>query len=1140
MLLVGFLVSRYQQSVIEWGVRWGLEKVLPDAGFELLSVEVEGGIGRPVSLKNLEITAYSRLGGDSRTHLKVAKLEVAFIPLRNLVMGPRNRLLQRLTIVDASGILDYRSEHQPDMGSMRSQSQEEQIQARDTLLRFLPLEIDVAISELLILADGQSYAFSGLELNLQEGRTSLVSLRETEILAGDFEGKVEDATARTIWKDGVAYFVGVDLVEGMTLREFRFDPVRLGGIGMELEADIFSGWARADVFFGEKSGRVHLDATVWAGDIPLQPLPGLLGRELEASGKLVQGRFSFRGFPEEPTQAEVALRLEARKVAWKDRGWDDLVLGLQLRNRTVLLSEFSLEQKENRIRAEGEVSWPEDGNWRKARGHGSLEAELPDVSALADLAGPFLKDTGGSLEVSASVEAAEGSLAGELKAEGSDLLWKGQELGKVELLASLQEGDLSIAKLEWRHADDSLEGNGRVALAPPHLYEGSLQMEVANVAPYQELLEVEPEFGQVSGGLKVHWQGDGTAATHSGGFEVEVHSLQTPQFPEGVNGSFGGTYSPDNFYFRHFALSRDPFHLQWTLSAGKGGVYAENILLKKGQVPLLNGEIYLPWDPRSLLRGGEWTEGILPQRNIYADLRSGTLKLEEVFLLLGQEPVITGSGSFRLQGSGDLRAPQLDASLEVNNLHSSRGGEVPLASRAAVKFASREGRATVEGEVEVPRFDPVLVDLAFPFGFLSTEEGLVWQDPGGELAGKVRLPRVELSHFRALLPEVRALEGVVEGEIKLGNSLFAPTIDGRLELSGGRLEIARNLPDFTDLHVLLRFDGDSFRLEKAGGALGAGPFSIFGEGSFADLANPSASFQIAGEKILLARDRRVRLRADLNLTVAGDLASGGDIRGSVKLVDGRIFQRLEITPLLQAAGTETTAPLLLPDLSGLVLPPWDDWKLDVEIQNASPFLLVGNVASGEIKPDFRFVGTLGDPRMVGEIHLSDLRAYLPFSVVRVDEGVVYLQEDSPRSPVLDIRGSSEILEYNIQLLAYGPLNEKNLILRSEPPLSEEAIFLLLTTGLAPGTTSGAGFGEAAVGQGGILLLKTLARHFEPDGVDLDSLINRVQVTTTPAPVPGLRPTLRGEFRLTDEVSIMSERDGFGFLRGGVTYTLRFK
>ena len=87
---------------------------------------------------------------------------------------------------------------------------------------------------------------------------------------------------------------------------------------------------------------------------------------------------------------------------------------------------------------------------------------------------------------------------------------------------------------------------------------------------------------------------------------------------------------------------------------------------------------------------------------------------------------------------------------------------------------------------------------------------------------------------------------------------------------------------------------------------------------------------------------------------------------------------------------------------------------------------------------------------------------------------------------------------------------------------------------------GAGFGEAAVGQGGLLMLRAFVRQFDSQKVDLDSLINRLEISSVPPEYQGGQATVRGRFRLWQGLSLMSERDSFGFDNAGATYRLRFR
>ncbi len=259
----------------------------------------------------------------------------------------------------------------------------------------------------------------------------------------------------------------------------------------------------------------------------------------------------------------------------------------------------------------------------------------------------------------------------------------------------------------------------------------------------------------------------------------------------------------------------------------------------------------------------------------------------------------------------------------------------------------------------------------------------------------------------------------------------------------------------------------------------------------------------------------------------------------MKLVDGRVYRKLEITPLL--VPSPVNGPLWVPPvLAGLAPPPFAGWTVNIGISNETPFKIVGNIASGEIIPDLHIVGTLGNPVPSGRVTLKDTRAYLPFSTMQIPQGEITFTPASPWVPMLDIHATAQALDYTVQAYAYGPLNEQHLILRSEPPLPQESIVLLLTTGFAPGAYAGAGFGEAAAGQGGLLVLRTLLRQIDAKGFDVESLVNRLQISAVPPVDPYDRAGIRGRFEIWRGLSVMSERDSYGYYNAGVTYQLRFR
>jgi len=771
----------------------------------------------------------------------------------------------------------------------------------------------------------------------------------------------------------------------------------------------------------------------------------------------------------------------------------------------------------------------------------SLEGRgvVRDLTALADLAGESLRGTEGQAEFSGEFRAAQGQYSGQFAARAEQITLRGTPLGSLDLALEAKGREVFLRKFEVRNGKDSVDGTGTVEVPGPHQYTASLQAKITDVQAYAGLIPALAEL-QSTGGLDLEWQGDGSAATHSGAFNLTLRDLVLPWTPEGLNGRFTGTYSPENVYLSEVDLRRNSLRLTLQVSAGQDGIYANHILLASGSRPLLAGQFYAPFNPLPLLAQKPWREGLLADKNLYADLRSRAVPLEDLAALTGQTLPIEGDLQFSLKASGPFLDPLIESSVEWKNLRliMEGGGEI-APFQGQLNLRSEKGRAEVSGNLRAPLLEPIQLSAKFPFGFVEKADGEIeFADPDGSLAGRIEFPRTPLKLFAPFLPGVRELAGQLGGSIELSNKLSAPQIRGTAELKGGRIGFGRNAPGFQNLQGQLTFTGTEARLDYLRGDVAAGPFNLTGSANFANPAQIRYQAALKGEKILLARNSNVRLRANVDLSAEGTQETG-NIAGSIRLLDGRIYRRLEITPLLVSADT-AQAPLLLPNLAGLVPPPFGTWRLNVSLENQTPFLLAGNIAAGEIEPKLQIGGTLGDPRPEGVVTLRNVRAFLPFSVMDVPEGHIYLRADNPRIPILDVRGHSQVLEYNIQAYAFGPLDEGNLVLRSDPPLQQESIILMLTTGLAPGALSGAGFGEAAVGQGGLLLLRAFVRQFESENVDLESLVNRLQVRAIPPIQQGDPATLRGEFRLFDQLSLISERDTYGFFNAGVTYTLRLR
>jgi hypothetical protein len=228
-----------------------------------------------------------------------------------------------------------------------------------------------------------------------------------------------------------------------------------------------------------------------------------------------------------------------------------------------------------------------------------------------------------------------------------------------------------------------------------------------------------------------------------------------------------------------------------------------------------------------------------------------------------------------------------------------------------------------------------------------------------------------------------------------------------------------------------------------------------------------------------------------------------------------------------------------PPFESVVPAPFNVWKMDVWIKNDTPFLFSGNAASGEIISDLRLTGTLGNPIPVGQIELKNARVFLPLTTMTIPDGHLDFVEGSPWMPRLNVRGTAQALDYEVQAYAFGPLDKRQLILRSDPPLPQDSLIQLLTTGMAPGVYAGTEAGETP-GPGGLAPLRAFGRKFNPQGVRTDSAMGGLQINPAPPAYPGGRATLRGRFELWRGLSLMNEVDGLGLSNGRATFSLRLR
>lgn len=1125
---------------LTWAVRSGLNALGPVAGVEVKSGFLDVRLNGPIEIRDLQVTVITP--DASTTDLRAERVRLQWASFWRMVWDT-GRVFSLLEIYGLTGTLDVRAEALPPPPfRLPALSLPQKEQLSSALLRVMPLQVVADVPALRVIADGQEYAIDELRVRLIEGATGELSANALDVKIAGFHQASQRVAGETSWRNGLLTLQGIDLREGVRLRSFGVNLVRLGGIGLDWELDLFGGTVRGDLDIGERLGYLHLGGTLSVVDLDLDPVANWINLDDRMVGRIRDGRITYRGNPDFPMDSEIALRLSASDVRWNDRGWESLEVGATYIGRRLYLSNFHLAQESNLISANGEASIPADlAKLPKTRFFVNLSADVRNVEALANLIGPEVGDMHGQLSLHGSLSGDAGELDGYLTAVANDLQVAGLPSGSAKVSAVVNTTEIEVKHFEFWSGEDRVNATATVAVQAPHQYTGDVSVKINDLGLYASLMPSSDSPQVFTGSAMLAWQGDGTLDAHSGAFQIHLTDVTTDLTPTGITGQFEGTYSPENLYVGVARVVHADLTMGTRLTLSRTGVNIMDLQLERDRVRLLAGEAFVPVDIFTLVQGGSFADALGMDREVYLNVTSGVLQISDLLRIFGQELEASGTVALQLNAKGNIPQLQLSGKFDATDLTATFEEFVFPSTTIAVALSTTDERAAIEGKVDVRGFEPMTISGSMPFAFeRKPDGGIRWFDEDAPVDAKLRFPDASMEIMRPFLPAARTLAGTLSGSVDVSGSLSAPRVVGGMRLSGGVIEMAQNLPVVRELTADVGFDADAMTIRHIRGEVGAGPFELSGRVNYSDVKNPEIQLSLTGDNVLIYRDPGVRLRADLNLQLQGAMAGGGSLSGSVDLVDGRIFRRLEITPLIVQSRVDGGGGITIPVLSGLVPPPWSDWSINVRLQNQNPFLLVGNLATGEISPDLTFSGTFGDPTMSGVIRLQNLQAYLPASDLIVPDGQISFTASNPFMPIMDVRGYAEVSGIRVQAFAYGPLSDASFAMRSDPPMSQENLILLVTTGIAPVGMSGAGLGVVAAGQGSILLLRNFARQLEPFGINVGSFVNRIGVNVVP-PLDNTEGTsIAAEFRVTDQFSLIAGTDGFGFFNTGLQYTIRFR
>ncbi|MFU8857255.1 MAG: translocation/assembly module TamB domain-containing protein, partial [Deferrisomatales bacterium] len=902
--------------------------------------------------------------------------------------------------------------------------------------------------------------------------------------------------------------------------------------------------------------------------------PAVEVRSLEAETS--EGSLALRGTLEigeagESFEASLAeLRIGRRGVTLtQDRG-TPVRVGYAVPEGRVALEGLDLRRGNDRVALSG-VYDPSG-----ALVDGALaELRAADLSVYAEALAPFVPALSGALEVRAEAHGALPWPDGRVSASGRDLRLEGVELARVLLearseggvlhietaeaasplgsaaLAATVTGDLSgpiieaelhTLRLQAEGLDLVLEGTAGVTVSPDRVEvrgltlrgePGILRVGGESALPGEMDLRLEIS-GLDSGGwlpplageavsfrgaqLTAHLRGTREAPLLDVTGALEELRIEGAPFP--LQGAFDLGYAGRRLSLRAF---------EWS---GQGGTRVE----ASGTLPLdATGEELLapgPLELRAGLRvpslesfGALFPEGLRPRGEVHLDLSlGGTWQVPDARLEVR---------------ASDLDLPDLTAPAPP--------GPFALACRASV----RDGNAAIEVlEVSSPvvelRADgtwegiPALADI-FRGGAA----------PGGYVRAGGRLTVSELGWARRGVEGLRRLEGRAAADFAVEGALPELSATGVVQVRDGAVRAAGGGPPLEELELDARLDPAGVTVEELRAQVGGAPLTVTGRlqfrepgGEGSNGTGPRADFRMQGRNVLLLREEGLRVRADLDLSVAGP-TEGLLVSGRVALTESRYSKPVDFLGFLRGSRKPSARQGI--ELFSFPEPPLRDARFDVAVTAAAPLEIRTNLATGSLRPALRLVGTGEIPILLGEIYLDPIRVRLPTGRLDVESGVVRFLEVDPDRPLLDAAASTRMLGYDISLQVSGPYDTPVVTLSSVPPLPDEDLLLLVLAGRPPASA----MDERAARESGLAVATYLGRGllaglFGPGDGD-DSIADRFELQLGQGVSRTGQETIEARFRLVegflmegDTLYLRGERDVYDAFNTGVRIVFRFR
>jgi translocation and assembly module TamB len=494
-----------------------------------------------------------------------------------------------------------------------------------------------------------------------------------------------------------------------------------------------------------------------------------------------------------------------------------------------------------------------------------------------------------------------------------------------------------------------------------------------------------------------------------------------------------------------------------------GQVKLDNVVLTKQKFPVLTGRF--DFDHFDLAPLGK----AMPS----SPAHDAAASVDSVVPITGE---LSGALVVERLAAGDV--PHAKAQFTPRAFRLSRGGQ-GLALRTAASRAGTVEPAVVialsNDDVTIPK---VVFDLTAPNGFsgaFALNGAVKKVTRGADLFLDADLSPIDMGIIVGVVPRVTRARGTLTGAVKLRGKGTQPEFDGQLAIRRGEFGIKDFAGGITDVDVDLVVDENEARITRATGHFLGGDLGLTGRMKLTGGQLGVAEAVVTGRQLAVAPQDGIRATVDADLQVS--------LNPVAESVQGRLPYVTGTVTLTSFDYTHPTAFDLL-DLNGIGAakrtvidsydPSLDSVLFGVDVHSRVPLRLRNNLIEAQLGIDsrgLRVTGTNQRMGLRGEVNsLAGGHVRVFANDFEVQKGTIRFDDPTRIAPHVDITATTEYRRYNalatgassgtgvssgsrggglwrITLHVYGDADDVHVDISSDPALSREDIFFLLTIGL---------------------------------------------------------------------------------------------